>query len=257
MPRRFRSLAFCFLPLYDLRHGGTPSQLPDDSPFLWLITSEEKGIFSDVMARPPTLDSTADRIQRKVEQSGPDSVFHAGQFLEIATRAAIDKALSRLVESGFLKRLARGLYCQPRTHPLLGEILPPVEGVAKALADRDHVKLQPFGGYAANLLRLSDQVPARVVFLTDGKARKIRYGNQTIELRHASPRMMAAAGRTTGLVIAALRYIGKNHITPERVAHLQKLLSPEDRRRLLEDLTLAPAWMHPYFKDIAGKEGSS
>jgi hypothetical protein len=129
-----------------------------------------------------------------------------------------------------------------------------VEALAKALADRDHVKLQSFGGYAANLLRLSDQVPARVVFLTDGKARKIRYGNQTIELRQASPRMMAAAGRTTGLVIAALRYIGKDHVTPERVAHLHKLLSAEDRRRLLDDLALAPAWMHPYFKAIARDE---
>lgn len=206
------------------------------------------------MARPATHDSTADRIRRQVEKSGPDAVFHAGQFLEFATRAAVDKALSRLVASGCLKRLARGLYYQPRTHPVLGEILPPVEAVAEALADRDHVKLQPFGGYAANLLRLSDQVPARVVFLTDGKARKIRYGNQTVELRHASPRMMAAAGRTTGLVIAALRYIGKDHITPERVAHLHKLLSPGDRRRLLEDLKLAPAWMHPHFKAIAGEE---
>ncbi|MCB1131747.1 MAG: hypothetical protein KDN05_11495 [Verrucomicrobiae bacterium] len=209
------------------------------------------------MARPATHDSAADRIRRQVEKAGPDAVFHAGQFLELASRDAIDKALSRLVESGFLKRLARGLYHQPRIHPVLGEILPPVEALAKALADRDHVKLQPFGGYAANLLRLSEQVPARVVFLTDGKARKIRYGSQTIELRRASPRMMAAAGRTTGLVIAALRYIGKDHITPARMAHLRELLSPEDRRRLLEDLPLAPAWMHPWFKTIAGKEDAT
>ncbi len=193
----------------------------------------------------------ADRIRRRVEEDGPDSIFHAGLFLGIETRAAVDKALSRLVESGFLRRLARGLYAQPRMHPVLGEILPPVEAVAKALADRDHVKLQPFGGYAANLLRLSEQVPARVVFLTDGKSRKIHYGNQTIELRQASPRMMAAAGRMTGLVIAGLRYVGKANITPGRVTHLHKLLSPEDRRKLLEDITLAPAWMHPYFRAIA------
>jgi hypothetical protein len=206
------------------------------------------------MARPKTHNSTADRIRRRVEEARPDTVFHAGQFLDIASRAAVDKALSRLVASDCLRRLARGLYYQPRTHPVLGEILPPVDAVAKALADRDNVKLQPFGGYAANLLRLSEQVPARIVFLTDGKPRKIRYGNQTIELRRAMPRMMAAAGRTTGLVIAALRFIGKANVTPERVAHLRQLLSAEDRHRLLEDLALAPAWMHPYFKAIAGEE---
>ncbi len=206
------------------------------------------------MTRPKTHNSTADRIRKRVQTSRPDTVFHAGQFLDVDTRTAVDKALSRLVGDGFLRRLARGLYYQPKTHPVLGEILPPVEAVAQALADRDHVKLQPFGGYAANLLRLSEQVPARVVFLTDGKSRKIHYGSQTIELRQASPRIMAAAGRMTGLVIAALRYVGKANITPERVAHLHKLLSPEDRRRLLDDITLAPAWMHPYFRDIARED---
>ncbi len=207
------------------------------------------------MARPKTQNSTADRIRQRVQKAEPDTVFHAGQFLD--SRTAVDKALSRLVASGALKRLARGLYYQPKSHPVLGDILPPVEAVAKALADRDHVKLQPFGGYAANLLRLSEQVPARVVFLTDGKSRKIRYGNQTIELRQASPRMMAAAGRMTGLLIAGLRYIGKANVTPDRVAHLRKLLSPEDRRQLLDDITLAPAWMHSYFRAIAQEEDPS
>ncbi|NQU39455.1 MAG: hypothetical protein HQ523_05840 [Lentisphaerae bacterium] len=209
------------------------------------------------MARPKTHNSTADRIRRRVGKAGPDTVFHAGRFLDIETRTAVDKALSRLVASGFLQRLARGLYYRPKTHPVLGDMLPPVEAVAKALADRDHVKLQPFGGYAANLLRLSEQVPARVVFLTDGKSRKIHYGNQTIELRQSSPRMMAAAGRMTGLVIAGLRYVGKANITQERVAHLRKLLSPADRRRLLEDITLAPAWMHSFFRVIAREEETS
>ena len=202
------------------------------------------------MARPKTHNSTADQIKRRLEKSAPDTVFYAGQFLDLDPRTAVDKALSRLVQSGCLRRFARGLYCQPQTHPVLGDVLPPVEAVAKALADRDHVKLQPFGGYAANLLRLSDQVPARVVFLTDGRPRKIRYGNQTIELRRAMPRMMAAAGRMTGLVIAGLRYIGKANVTPERVAHLHQLLSHEDRRRLIEDIRLAPAWMHRHFRAI-------
>ncbi len=206
------------------------------------------------MARPKTNSSAAERIVKRVQEASPDTIFHAGQFLDLATRMAVDKALSRLVASGFLRRLGRGLYYPPKQHPVLGEILPPVEAVAQALADRDHVRLQPFGGYAANLLRLSEQVPARVVFLTDGKPRRINYGRQVIELRRASPRMMAAAGRMTGLVIAGLRYVGKANITSERVAHLRKLLSPEDRLRLIEDIPLAPTWMHSYFRALAREE---
>ncbi len=209
------------------------------------------------MARPRSNNSTSNRLLKRVLASPVDAVFNAGQFLDLDTRASVDQALSRLVQAGSLKRLARGLYYRPRQHAVLGEILPPVEAVAQALAGRDRVRLQPFGGYAANLLRLSEQVPARVVFLTDGKPRKVHYGRQVIELRRASPRMMSAAGRMTGLVIAGLRYIGKANVSPERVAHLRKLLSPEDRRRLLDDLPLAPVWMHPYFRSIANKKDAT
>ena len=203
------------------------------------------------MTRPKSDHSTATRIELRVKRSPEDAVFYAAQFLDLDSRAAVDLALSRLTRAGTLKRLARGLYARPRRHPFLGEVSPSVEAVARALAKRDRVRLQPAGAYAANLLRLSTQVPARVVFLTDGKPRKIRFGGQTIELRRAMPRMMAAAGRTTGLVIAGLRFIGKANVSMERVAHLRTLLSPEDRRRLLKDIALAPAWMHPYLRDIA------
>ena len=220
-----------------------------------MITSEKEVIISDEMARPKTNNSTADRIRNRVDQTTGNAVFHAGQFMDVDSRAAVDQALSRLAKAGALRRLARGLYYHPQQHPVLGDIRPSVDSIAKALAERDKVRLQPFGGYAANLLHLSDQVPMRIVFLTDGKPRKIRFGGQVIELRRASPRMMAAAGRMTGTLIAGLRYIGKQNVTPERVAHLRNLLSPEDRRSLIEDIRLAPVWMHPYFRSIS--EGSS
>jgi hypothetical protein len=217
--------------------------------------SDNEFTFSDHMARPRTHNSTADRIWKQVGHAADGTIFHAGQFLNLDTRASIDQALSRMTKVGLLRRLARGLYYRPRQHPLLGDILPSVDSIAKALAERDLVKLQPFGGYAANLLRLSEQVPMHVVFLTDGKPRKISIGNRIVELRRASPRMMAAAGRMTGLLIAGLRFVGKANVTPERVAHLRTLLSAEDRQRLIEDLPMAPVWMHPHFRAIAEESG--
>jgi Family of unknown function (DUF6088) len=66
------------------------------------------------------------------------------------------------------------------------------------------------GAQAANILGLSTQVPAPVVYLTDGDSKTVKIGRQTIELRRAAPRRMATAGRTSGTVIEALRYLGKN-----------------------------------------------
>jgi hypothetical protein len=75
-------------------------------------------------------------------------------------------ALTRLCRKGVIRQLARGLYDFPIDHPSLGRIAPSADAVAKALAARDAVRLQPAGAYAANMLGLSDQVPTKVVFLT-------------------------------------------------------------------------------------------
>ncbi|MGV2340829.1 MAG UNVERIFIED_CONTAM: DUF6088 family protein [Planctomycetaceae bacterium] len=42
--------------------------------------------------------------------------------------------------------------------------------ITHALAERDRTTLQPAGVYAANTSRLSEQVPAGIVFLIDGPA---------------------------------------------------------------------------------------
>ena len=64
----------------------------------------------------------------------------------------------------------------------MGRIAPSADAVAKALAARDAVRLQPAGAYAANMLGLSDQVPVKVVFLTDGPSRRVKLGQREIVL---------------------------------------------------------------------------
>lgn len=178
-----------------------------------------------------------------------------GDFLDIGSRSAVDLALHRLAKKGTIRRLARGVYDYPEEHPVLGLLSPKAETVAEALAGRDRTRLQPAGAYAANELGLSEQVPAKAVFLTDGPSRTVTIGPMTIQLKHTTPKNMAAAGRLSGLVIQALRELGREHVTRERIAHLKRTLPADERRELLEDLTLAPAWMHPILRELAGKEG--
>lgn len=199
------------------------------------------------------MESVDSKILNRIRGHGVGWVFIPSDFLDLGSRQAVDLAMHRLVRAGALRRLARGLYDYPKTHPKLGQLAAPLDDIAKALAGRHKIRLQPAGAYAANLLRLTEQVPARVVFLTDGPSRKVRVGNQTIELRRTSPRNMAA-GRTSGLVIAALRELGQHHLTRARIAHLRELLSKPDRARLLKDLPLAPVWMHPFLRFIAADE---
>ena len=187
-----------------------------------------------------------------IAEDGRGAVFAPSQFLHLGSRDAVDKALSRLMAAKAIRRLGRGLYDYPKTHPSLGVLAPTTESIAHAIAGRDAVRLQPTGAYAANMLRLSEQVPVKVQFLTDGSSRRLRLGRREIVLKRTTPRNMAAAGTTTGLLIQALRHLGRTHVTRDRVKHLRQRLSAKDRKQLLVDLPLAPAWMHSHLRYIAG-----
>jgi Family of unknown function (DUF6088) len=201
-----------------------------------------------------TTQSIDSRVVVRIQRRGRGSVLVPGDFFDLGSREAIDLALHRLARKGTIRRLARGVYDFPKEHPVLGLLSPSPDTVAQALAGRDRTRLQPAGAYAANALGLSEQVPAKAVFLTDGPSRTVKIGQTTIQLRRTTPRNMAAAGRLSGLVIQALRELGQEHVTSERVLHLKRTLPADKRRELLKDLTLAPAWMHPIFRQLAEEE---
>lgn len=205
-------------------------------------------------AKSKTTQSIDSMIRAAIQRRGRGSVFVPPDFLEFGSREAVDIVLHRLMRKGTIRRLARGVYDFPKEHPVLGTLSPSAEDVAMALAGRDCTRLQPAGAYAANALGLSEQVPAKAVFLTDGPSRTVKIGPTTIQLRRTTPRNMAAAGRFSGLLIQALRQLGKEHVTLERCKHLKGRLPADERRELLKDLRLAPAWMHPIFRELAREE---
>jgi hypothetical protein len=162
----------------------------------------------------------------------------------------VDTALFRLAKEKWVRRFAQGLYDVPRHHPIVGEIAPDIDMVVKALCGKNATRLQPTGAYAANLLGLSEQVPAKVVFLTNGRSKHIRVGKLDIALKQTSPRIMATAGKMSGLVIQALRYLGKAHVDKETLKRLNQKLSPKDRKQLLKDVVYAPAWIADIMRQL-------
>jgi hypothetical protein len=128
------------------------------------------------------------------------------------------------------------LYDHPAQDPRIGVLTPSIDAVAQALKGRDASRLQPTGAHAANILGLSDQVPTRTVFLTDGRSRRVKLGQQEIILRHTTLRNMATAGTTSGLVIQALRWIGQRNVDDQTCALLAKRITDDDKRKLIEDV---------------------
>jgi hypothetical protein len=200
---------------------------------------------------PSSGQSIEKKILRRIYGLKRGAMFTPGTFLDLGSRQAVDVTLHRLVEKKILRRIARGLYEYPREHPELGTLSPDIQAVAKALAGNDRIRLQPAGAYATNLLGLSEQVPAKAVFLTDGPSRTVKIGRRELQLRHTTPRNMAAAGRLSGLLMQAFRHLGHKHITPQRIARLKRTLPAKERKQLIKDLSLAPTWMHGFFRKLA------
>ena len=193
-------------------------------------------------------------ILARVKARGKDWVFSPADFLDLGSRPAVDQALSRMTAAAVIRRVARGLYDVPRRHPIVGTPPPSIEKVAQALAGKAGARLQPTGAYAANLLGLSDQVPSKVVFLTDGRSKRVRLGKLEIVLKQTSPRSMATAGRVSGLVIQALRYLGKSQVKEDTLKRLDRHLSAADRKQLGQDLAYAPDWVGAILRRLAAKE---
>lgn len=181
-------------------------------------------------------------------------MFTPREFLDLGSRDAVDKALSRHARAGTLRKIARGLYELPRTHPRFGELTASADAIAEALKGRDALRLQPTGAHAANVLGLSTQVPMRVVFLTDGPSRRVTIGNREVVLKHTTPRNMATAGRASGLVIQALRWLRKENVDENVIAKLRRNLKPADKATLLADAHLAPAWISAIFHQLAERK---
>jgi hypothetical protein len=94
---------------------------------------------------------------------------------------------------------------------------------AAALVRRTGGGIIPSQAQAANQLGLTTQVPARNVFHTSsGKTRRVRVGNQTIELRRAEARR-SPPGRSDGTeaVLQGLMFVSEGYVTPEIVAKVR------------------------------------
>jgi hypothetical protein len=213
---------------------------------------ENKRLFfqQDYAALQP-VEALGKRIFGKISQRGRGWVFSPDDFQDLGDPRFIGMALSRLVSTGTIRRLARGLYDYPESDPALGALAPSPDAIAKALAGRHNIRLLPSGSYALKLLGLTQDLAAPVVFLTDGRSRTVHVGDQEIRLKQTTPRNMGPAGRTSGLVIQALRHLGQQQVNPDVIVKLSKRLSAEEKKQLLEDLPYAPAWVRTHLREIA------
>ncbi len=171
-------------------------------------------------------------------------IFFIADFTELGNYEAVRKSLQRLTKDDSIKRIAKGIYFLPKKHERLGIIYPHAEQIAKAIAKRDKARIIATGSTALNLLGLSTQIPMKVVFLTDGSARNIKVGNQTIQFKKTNPKNLSIEHRLTNLIIQALKAIGEKNVQQEQIDKIQMIINESDERKLIyQNLKNAPVWI--------------
>lgn len=202
--------------------------------------------------------STEYKTLIKIKKAKRGTLFFVENFVKIANAKTVNKALERMVKTGELQRLSKGIYYRPANSKLIGELTPNIETVVLAIAKRDKARIVPTGSYALNQLGLSTQVPTNFIYLTDGSARKLIIGNSRITFKKTSPKNVSAVGEISGLVIQALKTIGKDNVKFNEIEHIQNLLKKEKHTRLEHDIRLAPAWireiMLPVLKQLKNEQ---
>jgi len=194
---------------------------------------------------------TESKILAIIKARGTGFVFTSKYFTSQADDVSVvTSALSRLVEKKIIRRLAHGLYDLPEVHPKLGAIMPSAEKVVEAIKISEAIEVQPTGAYAANRLGLSTQIPMRIELYTSGPKKRILFGKQEILLKPTTPKNMIGAGTKAGLILHALKQIGKANVTQEMIENIKNSLEEKDISQITKQAQYAPAWIAKIIREL-------
>ena len=178
-------------------------------------------------------------------------VFTTSDFADIADSDTVRQSLNRLVNSGILRRVFRGVFEKPKYSNLLKEyVATDPNAVANALARSYHWTIAPCGNTALNFLGLSTQVTATWSYISDGPYRIYEWDSIKIEFKHRANREITGLSYITVLVVQALKTLGKDNITPEIIRILSDRLDSKDKVLILKESAEATDWVYDIIRYI-------
>jgi hypothetical protein len=191
-------------------------------------------------------------ILNYLESTKTGKILFLSDFRGLGTTSAIKMSLSRISQTGDLKRLCHGIYVKSNKNKKK-EFKINIDDVLKAISKKHSIRLLPSGDIALYKLHIISEMPKRLVYITDGEPKNLKIQDQTIVFKSSTPIKLSMRGETSSLIIQALEAIGKNNVNEEILAKLNKAIIKERKDFLLEDVAKAPAWIY----DILFKMGKN
>ncbi len=183
-------------------------------------------------------------IENIIKQSYKGKLILISDFSEFDNYDTVRKSLQRLEKKDLIIRISKGIYYYPKKDEILGILYPSIEEIGKAIAKRDKARIIPTGAIAQHLLGLSTQIPMNVIYLTDGSARKIKIGKQTIIFKKTNPKNLSYENQLSSLIIQAIKSKKENNITDEEKLILKEIIVNSGEQKEIErDIKNAPVWI--------------
>ena len=200
------------------------------------------------------MDGVTQKMRDMIRGWDRGRIFFLDDFATLESPGAVRFALLGMVKEGFVIRLARGVYCYPEISGEFGmkRIIPSDERIAYCIAEREKVRIIPYGDQAAYKLGLTTMRISDLKYLTDGAPRKINlsatkkiYFNHTDEVK-----MFGYRNETMQDIASAIRFLTEEMIDGERKRVIHKRLRTVPEEDFRHDITIPPAWVGKIITEI-------
>ena len=192
-------------------------------------------------------NSSFKAIESIVKHTGRGKILFPDDFTGCGTPDAVRSGLSRLCRNGQLNRFSKGIYYVPMYDKWDGTLREPsLDTIAQRIAKRDNARIVPTGVHALNRLGLSTQVPTNIVYITDGSARQVKFGEgKSITFRHSNELgNFAYRSKIMQLIVMAMREIGEAAISTEQIERIKNIIAESvSQEDFSNDMVLAPIWI--------------
>lgn len=202
------------------------------------------------------MKSIENNIFNKMRRYGRGWVFSAVDLIDLGSREAIDTALYRLKEKNVIRKIIQGVYDYPEISQVVEKPLPAnMNKVAQAIARKFGWTITPSGETALNILGISNQVPAKYVYISTGRTVSYDIGNRTLQFKKGKLKEGNLKLPETRLLVQAIYALGKNSLTDDTIYLLKQTIDPAKYHLILKDIQTVTGWVRDAIKKVCEDSG--
>ncbi len=181
-----------------------------------------------------------DKVREAIARLEYGAVFSVYDFLMYGNYDTIKRTLHRIEKTHRIERVMNGLYYKPSP----GGTPPEMKNVAVALARKFSWSITPSREHCLYVLGLSNEDDDGSSFLSSGPARHYDVSGRTLTFHHTLEKDIRGLEEKSGIVVEALRAVGRNNITARTLSVIKSNLTLREMETMRRECTGVTNWIY-------------